>query len=79
MTRDSILRQKALEDKLKEFDIKLSEEDEEEYKSFMDTVSEDQFIHLGFSKKAFGRMYKAVSYYESTLFFGLYDKGGNGR
>jgi len=76
MTRDSILRQKALEDKLKEFDIKLSEEDEEEYKSFMDTVSEDQFIHLGFSKKAFGRMYKAVSYYESTLFFGLYDKGG---
>ncbi|HHV50463.1 MAG TPA: hypothetical protein GXX54_01995 [Clostridiales bacterium] len=76
ITKDTILRYKAIADKLNELGLKLSEEDEKEFKEYRDSLSNNQFIQLGFNNDAFIKVYKAVSYDESTLFFGLYDKGG---
>lgn len=76
VTKDTMIRQKALSDKLEEYKISISKEDLEKYDSHIKSVSEDAMIKMGFNKDSYGKMYKAVNFNEATLFYGLYDKGG---
>ncbi|MDD2362235.1 MAG: hypothetical protein PHH84_04670 [Oscillospiraceae bacterium] len=76
LTEDYIVRQKAVSDKLSEFKIEISEQDQKTYNDYMTSVSEDTFLPLGFGKDSFGKMYKATTFNENSLFKGLYDKGG---
>ena len=75
-TRDMMVRQKALEDMLKdeglEWDKELLADAEEDLK----VLAPDQYLSLGFNNQRYINMYKAVNLNESSLFDGLYNKGG---
>ncbi len=75
-TRDMMVRQKALEDMLKdeglEWDKELLADAEEDLKA----LTPDQYLSLGFNNQRYIDMYKAINLNESSLFDGLYNKGG---
>lgn len=76
LAKDTMTRQVALEDLLEQHGLTYSEEDIASYDSYMDSVYNSKIIDMGFNKESFGKMYMATTYNESTLFYGLYDEGG---
>lgn len=76
-TKDTMIRQRALEDLMKKYDISISEEDEKTLQTNLSSLSNDTILPMGFNKDTYAKMYQAVSLNESTLFYGLYDEGGS--
>ncbi len=76
LTRDTIIRQKALENKLKEYGLTPDAEELENIEKQIAQVKNDDIIQMGFNRDSYGEMLKAYSLNERTLFYGLYDKGG---
>lgn len=74
--QDSIIREKALENIMKKYDISISEDDLKQMDEDLKSLQEDNFLEIGFNNEHFKAMYKAVTYNETTLFNGLYDVGG---
>ena len=75
-TKDSMIRQKAIANKLKEYGFEYDEEDYKTYEENMAKVTDSSFLPLGFNKKSYNEMYKALSLNENTLFYGIYDNKG---
>ena len=75
-TKDTIVRMKAYEDKMNEYGLSISQEDLDEFATQMKSVKNDNIIQYGFNKEHYSSMVKATTYNQSTLFYGLYDKGG---
>ena len=75
-TKDSMIRQKAIANKLDEYGFKYDEEDFKTYEENMAKVTDSSFLPLGFNKKSYQEMYKALSLNENTLFYGIYDNKG---
>lgn len=75
-TKDTIIRQKAVENMLEEYKLSLSKEDEKDLKEQLASVSESNIIGYGFNKESYSKMFRAYNYNEQTLFYGLYQEGG---
>ncbi len=75
-TKDTMIRQKALENLMEKYSIKWEAEELKKLEEDIAKLSKDQFLPLGFTNERYINMYKAVSLNESTLFTGLYDDGG---
>lgn len=76
MTKDTIVRQKALENKIKEHGLEPDAEEAAEIEKQIDQVKTDDIIQMGFNKESYAEMLRAYSLNERTLFYGLYDNGG---
>jgi len=75
-TKDTMVLQKAMANKIAEYGLSHNEEDLAEYEKAVAAMTGDESASLGFNKESYQKMYKAVFLNESTLFFGLYDEGG---
>lgn len=75
-TRDTIIRQKAIENLMAKYGISWDAEELKKVESDLKVLTPDQFISLGFNNERYINMYKAVSLGEMSLFDGLYNKGG---
>ena len=76
MTKDSIIRQTAVENLMEKYGISVSDEEVAEIENELAGVSESEMLQYGFSKASYKKMTIASSLYEKTLFYGLYDEGG---
>lgn len=74
--RDTIYRQEAVEDLMAKYNVKWDDELLKEANEALKEVENDACVQLGFTKARYEAMYKAVMLNESSLFTGLYDKGG---
>lgn len=75
-TRDMMVRQKALEDLLDENGLKWDEELEKAADEDLKDLETDAYLSRGFTNERYIAMYKAFQLNESSLFDGLYNKGG---
>ncbi len=76
LTKDTIVRQKALENKLKEYGLTIDAEELANVEKQIAQIKNDDIIQMGFNRDSYGEMLKAYSLNERALFYGLYDKGG---
>lgn len=76
LTQDTIIRQKALENMMKKYDVSISEEDLKDMDTQLKDLNEDNILAMGFNAEHYKNMFKAVNYNEQSLFYGLYDVGG---
>lgn len=76
VAQDSIIRQKALENMMAEKGIEWDEEKLNELNESLEDLKNDAFIALGFNNESYISMLKATSLNEYSLFYGLYDNGG---
>ena len=76
LTKDTIVRQKALENKIAEYGLEPDPDELADVESQLAQVSGDDIIKLGFNKESYGKMLRAYALNERTLFYGLYDNGG---
>lgn len=74
--QDTIIRQKALENMLKEKNVPLDEEKLAEVEKTLKDLKTDAYIAYGFNNESFAKMLKATQLNEWSLFYGTYDKGG---
>ena len=76
ITKDTIIRQKALENKIAEYGLTPDEEAAQDIESQLAQVSNDDILQMGFNKESYAEMLRAYGLNEQTLFYGLYDNGG---
>ena len=76
MTKDFILRQKAVKNLLEKYELEWDAEQLKSVEEELKELSPNQFLNLGFNNERFINMYKGTSLNESALFKGLYDDGG---
>lgn len=76
-TVDTVIRQKALENKLKEENVAYNEQTTENAKKMVDAVSEKTLLTFGVSKESYEKMCMAYYRNELSLFLAHYDKGGS--
>ena len=76
LAKDSIIRQKALKNKIDEYGVPERQKDLDEVSSTLSGIKADDALALGFSKANYEKMLTAVNTYEKQLFYGLYGKGG---
>ncbi len=74
--QDSMLRQLATEELLKENGLSLNSDRLKEIEKDLEELEPDGFLPLGFTNERYIALYKALNLNEYSLFFGLYDKGG---
>lgn len=74
--KDLAIRQVALSEMIEKYGLKWDKDDQKELEEQLETVKEADLIKLGFNKKNYGTAVFAVELNEPTLFYGLYDKGG---
>lgn len=79
LAQDTIKRQVAIINRLKEYDLDLTEEQRKELDEALSSLKNDQFIQLGFSNDSYKKMYQEYNYNEKALFYGLYDVGGKSK
>lgn len=75
-TQDTIKRQIALEKMLKDNNLEWDEKEVKELEEQLASYGKDAFLSLGISDESFLTVAKKTSLNESTLFYGLYGKGG---
>ncbi len=75
-TRDMMVRQKALEDMMAEYKLEWDKDELKTVEKELDKLTTDQFLPIGFTNERYIKMYKAMQLNESTVFDGLYNKGG---
>ena len=76
MAQDTIIRQKALENMMAEKGIEWDEDRLNELNESLEDLQGNAFIDLGFSNENYIKMLKATTLNEYSLFYGLYDNGG---
>ena len=76
MTKDSIVRQKAVENLMAKYGISIPEEDMQEFNEEMATYKESEMLAYGFNKEHYMNMYVALNMNEQELFYQLYDTNG---
>ena len=76
-TQDTIIRQKALENKLKEAKLNFLEKDVEQVNSTIKNMKQDALLRYGISKESYEKMLMAFSCNERALFYGTYDNNGS--
>lgn len=76
ITKDEIIYQKALENKMKEFNIGYDEEKLKEFNETAKSIKNNSMLALGINDEHYLSMIKAVSLNEYSLFYNLYDNGG---
>lgn len=76
LAQDTMIRQKALENMMKKYDISISDEDKKEMDEQLKDLKDDSILKMGFNSEHYKNMFKAVNYNEKSLFYGLYDVGG---
>lgn len=77
MTVDTIIRQKALENKITEAGIKYTDELTKKAQSMVDGVDEKTLLTYGVSKDSYTKMCMAYYRNEMALFLARYDKDGS--
>lgn len=75
--QDTIIRQKAIENRLEEAGLEWMEDDIKQADEQIAQVNESQLLDLGISMESFERMYRAYTCNERALFYGTYDNGGS--
>lgn len=75
-TRDMMVRQKVLEDMMEEYKLEWDKDELKSVNAELAKLKNDQFIPLGFNNDRYIKMFKALQLNESTVFNGLYNKGG---
>ncbi len=76
VTKDNIVRQKAVKNLMEKYGVTIPQEDLDSLKAEMATYKESEMLAYGFNKEHYTEMYIATQLEESNLFFALYDKGG---
>lgn len=76
-TQDTIIRQKAIENRLKEAGLEWREEDIKEADEQIAQADESRLLEMGISMESFEKMIRAYTCNERALFYGTYDKGGS--
>ncbi len=76
MTKDSIVRQKAVENLMAEYDITADEEQMNEFNSSLESYKEKEMLAYGFNKEHYKSMYISANINERSLFYALYGEGG---
>lgn len=76
LTKDTIIRQEALRQMLKENELSWDAELEAELAKNLETMKENEYLSLGISNENFIRAYKELNLNETSLFYGLYREGG---
>ena len=76
-TVDTIIRQKALENKIKEENVTYTEATTENAKKRVDAADEKTLLSFGVSKESYEKMCMAYYRNELSLFLAHYDKGGS--
>lgn len=73
---DEMIRQAVLETMLTENNIAWDKDDLATAVSNLGGLKKDTFLQYGFNNERYINMYKATNLNETSLFYGLYDKGG---
>ncbi len=76
MTKDGIVRQKAIKNLMEQYGITVPQEDLDEFYASMEDAKESEMIAYGFNKEHYMSMYVAMNLEEQKLFYQLYDKDG---
>lgn len=76
-TVDTIVRQKALENKIAEAGVKFSEELTKQAQEMVDAVTEEELLTFGVNKEHYTAMCMAYYRNELALFLSRYDKDGS--
>ncbi len=76
MTKDSIVRQKAVENLMAKYGISVPEEEMKQFTEEMATYKESEMLAYGFNKEHYMNMYIALNMNEQELFYQLYDVDG---
>lgn len=75
-TKDDLVRQQAIKNLMEQYGVTVAQEKIDEYDAEMAEVNESELLAYGFNKEHYRNMYIAVNMEESTLFYALYDEGG---
>ncbi len=76
MTKDGMVRQKAVKNLMEKYGITLPEEDLKKFNEEMATYKESEMIAYGFNKEHYMNAYLAQNMEEQELFYQLYGKDG---
>lgn len=76
-TQDSIVRQVALKQMLKNENLSWNTEDEATIDEQLKELKDESYLSLGFSNEHFIEAYKNLNLNETSLFYGLYGEGGS--
>ena len=74
--QDSMIRQVALRNMMEEYGIEWDKDDLKDIEEQLKDLQNDAFIALGFNNDRYIKTCKWLDLNESSLFFGLYGKGG---
>jgi len=76
MTKDGIVRQKAVEKLMEQYGISVPEEEMKKFNEEMATYKESEMLAYGFNKEHYMNMYIALNMNEQETFYQLYGEGG---
>lgn len=76
ITQDGIIRQAAVKDLMAQYGIRNDEEMLADFYEEMDGYKESEMLAFGFNKEHYMNMYISMNMDEQSLFYGLYDEGG---
>ncbi len=76
ITKDGIIRQKAVKNMMEAHNIPVEEEALNTFLESLEDYHENEMIVYGFNKEHYKEMYIAQNLNEQSLFYGLYDEGG---
>lgn len=76
VSKDSIVRQKAIKNMMEELGITVPQEDLDKLNEEMATYKESEMLAYGFNKENYTKMYIATTMEEQSLFYQLYEEGG---
>ncbi len=75
-TKDGLIRQQAVKNLMEKYGVTVPQEKIDEHDKEMAEVNESELLAYGFNKEHYRNMYIAVNMEESTLFYALYNEGG---
>ncbi len=76
ITKDGIVRQKAVKNLMAKYNVPIDEEALKTFNESMSDYRESDMLRYGFNKEHYKNMYIAANIEEQSLFYGLYDEGG---
>lgn len=76
ITKDNIIRQKAVENLMAEYEITADEELMNEFNSNFESYKENEMLQYGFNREHYRNMYIEANINERSLFYALYGENG---